>query len=236
VAAAVPAWHLPEPPAPVARPFLGLASARTCMYAHQRQCPTAAAHARTQTHAWRHVAMQHACMQEQLQNESAAQHLSQSHLYCWRTLAVTLELFPSMYRKCMFQLALVPAGTLMSQQLLTVCSPPLRNPQMLPEAPGDCDTSHARRFPSNVGTLRQVSVDFSLLLNSVSGIVRRARVRCAYEAAQVCMHAAQRNTQAIAQATRTQSRRSFGCAGGDLFLALYGCLSLVDDVMQAGHL
>lgn len=59
-------------------------------------------------------------MQEQLHNENGAQHLSQSHLYCWRTLAVTLELFPSMYRKCMFQLALVPAGTLMSQQLLTV--------------------------------------------------------------------------------------------------------------------
>ena len=59
-------------------------------------------------------------VQEQLHNENGAQHLSQSHLYCWRTLAVTLELFPSMYRKCMFQLALVPAGTLMSQQLLTV--------------------------------------------------------------------------------------------------------------------
>eukprot|EP00892_Ulva_mutabilis_P004649 jgi/Ulvmu1/2556/UM014_0006.1 len=61
----------------------------------------------------------HRTLQEQLHNENGAQHLSQSHLYCWRTLAVTLELFPSMYRKCMFQLALVPAGTLMSQQLLT---------------------------------------------------------------------------------------------------------------------
>jgi hypothetical protein len=62
----------------------------------------------------------HRSLQAQLHNEAGAQHLSQSHLFCWRTLAVTLELFPSMYRRCMFQLALVPPGTLMSAALLQV--------------------------------------------------------------------------------------------------------------------
>lgn len=60
----------------------------------------------------------HRSLQEQLHNEAGAQHLSQSHLFCWRTLAVTLELFPSMYRRCMFQLALAPPGTLLSAALL----------------------------------------------------------------------------------------------------------------------
>lgn len=53
-----------------------------------------------------------------MDNEHAVKHLSQSHMFCWRTLAVTLELFPSLYRNCMFQLALVPPGLLVSEALL----------------------------------------------------------------------------------------------------------------------
>ena len=45
-----------------------------------------------------------------MDSEHAVKHLSQSHMYCWRTLAVTLELFPALYRTCMFQLALLPPG------------------------------------------------------------------------------------------------------------------------------
>jgi hypothetical protein len=54
-----------------------------------------------------------------MSHESAVNHLSPSHLFCWRTLAVTLELFPTPYRKCLFQLVLVPPGMLVSTNLLT---------------------------------------------------------------------------------------------------------------------
>lgn len=57
-------------------------------------------------------------VQEQMNNEMAVQGLSQSHMLCWRTLAVTLELFPALYRQCMFQLSLVPPSVLISEQLL----------------------------------------------------------------------------------------------------------------------
>jgi hypothetical protein len=53
-----------------------------------------------------------------MDTEHAVKHLSQSHMYCWRTLAVTLELFPALYRNAMFQLALVPPGALVSEPLL----------------------------------------------------------------------------------------------------------------------
>ena len=53
-----------------------------------------------------------------MDNEHAVKHLSQSHMFCWRTLAVTLELFPSLYRNCMFQLALIPPGILVTEPLL----------------------------------------------------------------------------------------------------------------------
>jgi hypothetical protein len=53
-----------------------------------------------------------------MNNEMAVQDLSMSHIYCWRTLALTLELFPTHYRQCLFQLSLIPPSVLISQQLL----------------------------------------------------------------------------------------------------------------------
>ena len=58
-----------------------------------------------------------------MEHEGAAKHLSASHTFCWRTLAVTLELFPTLYRTCLFQLALIPPGLLVPEGLLQVRCP-----------------------------------------------------------------------------------------------------------------
>ena len=57
-------------------------------------------------------------MQEQLQSADGVTGLSQAHILCWRTLAVTLELFPPLYRRHMLQLALIPPGLPITPALL----------------------------------------------------------------------------------------------------------------------